>query len=130
MLALSAAMRAVAAEPELGSAVATLEREACRLLRAREATLIAIDRAGGTVWTLDGSVIGDEIRALVARVADTGERAVLGPAVFEPIGGPRARAVLAVRRRADERFAADDLALVSALAGGVAATLIRMLGGP
>jgi hypothetical protein len=127
MLALSAAMRAVAAEPELHPAVAALEREACRLTRAREATVIAIGRTGA-IWTRDGSVISDEVHALVTRVADSGQRAVLGPALFEPIGGPPARAVLAVRRRAYQRFERDDIALISALAGGVAATLHRLLG--
>ncbi|TMQ05734.1 MAG: hypothetical protein E6J90_48050 [Deltaproteobacteria bacterium] len=126
MLALSAAMRAVAAEPLLRPAVAVLEREVCRLTPAREATVIAIDRAGA-VWTRDGSVISDEVHQLVTRVAGTGQRAAFGHALFEPIGGPPARAVLAVRRRPRDRFADDDIALVSALAGGVAATLNRLI---
>jgi hypothetical protein len=128
MLELSAAMRAVAAEPLLRPAVAVLQREACRLTGAREATLIAPDRTRGTLWTHDSSVISDEIHELVIRVADSGERAVFGHALFEPIGRAPACAVLTVRRRAYERFAADDLALVSALVGGVAATLNRLLG--
>jgi hypothetical protein len=127
MLALSAAMRAVAAEPLLRPAVAALEREVCQLARAREATVIALDRARGTVWTRDGSAISDEVHDLVTRVAGSG-RAVFGHVLFEPIGGPPARAVLAVRRRARDRFEADDVALVSALTGGVAATLNRLLG--
>jgi hypothetical protein len=127
MLALSAAMRAVGAEPLLRPAVAVLEREACRLTGAREATVIVIDRAHGTVWTRDGSVISDEVHALVARVAERGERAVFGHALFEPVGVPPACAVLALRRRAQDRFEPDDIALVAALAGGVAATLQRLI---
>lgn len=128
MLALSAATRAVAAEPQLRPAVAALEREVCRLTAAREATMIALDRTRGTVWTRDDSAISDEVHALVARIAQSGQRAVFGHALFEPIGGPPACAVLAVRRRAYDRFEPDDIALVSALVGGVAATLNRLIG--
>jgi hypothetical protein len=127
MLALSAATRAVVAEPQLRSAVAVLQREACRLTGACEATVIALDRARGTLWTRDDSAMSDEIYRLVAHVAATGQRAVLGHALLEPIGGPPACAVLALRRSADERFAANDMALVGALAGGVATALSRLI---
>jgi len=62
------------------------------------------DRARGTVWTHDGSVISDEIRALVTGITDSGQRAVFGHAVYEPIGAPPACAVLALRRRVHHRF--------------------------
>jgi hypothetical protein len=127
MLALSAATRAVAAEPLLRPAVAVLQREACRLTGACEATVIALDRARGTLWTRDDSAVSDEVHRLVAHVAHTGQRAVLGHALVEPVGGPPACAVLALRRRAGERFEADDIALVAALVGGVAATLYRLI---
>jgi len=127
MLALSAAIRAVVAEPQLRSAAAVLQREACRLTGACEATAIALDRTRGTLWTRDDSAMSDEIHRLVAHVAATGQRAVLGHALLEPIGGPPACAVLVLRRRADERFAANDMALVGALVGGVAATLNRLV---
>lgn len=127
MLALSAATRAVVAEPQLRSAAAVLQREACRLTGAREATVIALDRTRGTLWTRDDSAMSDEIHRLVAHVAATGQRAVLGHALLEPIGGPPACAVLVLRRRADEQFAANDMALVGALIGGVAATLNRLV---
>jgi hypothetical protein len=127
MLELSAAMRAVADQPLLRPAVAVLQREACRLTGAAEATVIAIDRARGTVWTRDGSAISDEIHDLVAQVAESGRRALSGHALFEPIGGPPARAVLALRRHAYARFETEDIALVAALSGGVAATLNRLI---
>lgn len=127
MLALSAASRAVAAEPQLRPAVAALQREACRLTGAADATVIALDRARGALWTRDGSVVSDEVSTLVRRVADTGQRAVFGHALFEPIGAAPARAVLALRRRRHHRFEPDDIALVAALAGSVAATLHRLL---
>ena len=127
MLALSAATRAVLAEPQLRSAVEALQREACRLTGAWEATVIALDRTRGTLWTRDDSAMSDEIHRLVAHVAATGQRAVIGHALLEPIGGPPAYAVLALRRHAGERFAVDGLALLGALVGGVAATLHRLI---
>lgn len=127
MLALSAATRAVVAEPQLRPAVDALQREACRLTGACEATVIALDRTRGTLWTRDSSAMSDEIHRLVAHVAATGQRAVIGHALIEPIGGPPSCAVLALRRRAGERFAANDMALVGALVGGVAATLHRLI---
>jgi hypothetical protein len=127
MLALSAATRAVVAEPQLRSAAAVLQREACRLTGACEATVIALDRTRGALWTRDDSAMSDEIHRLVTHVAATAQRAMVGHALLEPIGGPPACAVLALRRRADERFAANDMALVGALVGGVAATLHRLI---
>jgi hypothetical protein len=127
MLELSAAVRAVAAEPLLRPAVAALQREACRLTRATEATLVMADRERG-MWTLDGAVISDEMRELVAWVAGRGKREVFGHTLVEPIGGAPSRAVLVLRRPAYDRFTSEDVALVSALTGGVAATLHRLLG--
>ena len=80
------------------------------------------------MWTLDGSVMSDEVRALVARVAHRGQREVFGHALIEPIGTAPARAVLVLRRDAAARFTPDDIALVAALLGGVAATINRLLG--
>jgi hypothetical protein len=127
MLALSAATRAVVAEPQLRPAVAALQREVCRLTGASDATVIALDRTRGTLWTRDDSAMSDEIHRLVTHVAATGQRAVLGRALLEPIGRPPACAVLVLRRRAGEPFAADDMALVGALISGVAAPLSRLI---
>jgi hypothetical protein len=127
MLELSAATRAVAAEPALRSAVAVLQREACRLTRAREATVVTFDWVRRTVWTLDGSVMSGEVRALVARVAGGGQREVSGYSLIEPIGGAPASAVLALRRSPGDRFEEHDVALVAALTGSVAATIDRLL---
>jgi len=127
MLDLSAATRAVAAEPLLRPAIATLQREACRLTRSREATVILFDGSNNTAWTIDGSVMSDEVHELVARVASRGKREVFGHALVEPIGSAPARAVLALRRAATHRFETDDIALVAALVGGVAATIHRLL---
>ena len=127
MLALSAATRAVVAEPQLRPAVAALQREVCRLTGVSDATVIALDRTRGTLWTRDDSAMSDEFHRLVAHVAATGQRAALGHALLEPIGAPPACAVLVLRQRADRPFSADDLALVGALVGGVAITLSRLI---
>jgi len=127
MLELSAATQAVAAETKLWPAIAVLQREACSLTRSHEATVIMFDWARRTARTLDGSVMSDEVRELVARVAGRGQREVFGHALVEPIGTAPARAVLVLRRAPGARFEPDDLALVSALVGGVAATLNRLV---
>jgi hypothetical protein len=127
MLELSAATRAVAAEPALRSAVATLQREACRLTRSCDATVVTLDWDKRTTWTLDGSLISGEVRALIARVAGGGQRELSGYSLIEPIGGAPARAVLALRRGSGDPFQDNDVALVAALAGSVAATINRLL---
>jgi hypothetical protein len=127
MLELSAATRAVAAEPVLRGAIAALQREACRLTRSREATVVTFDWDKRTAWTLDGSLMSGEVRALVTRVAGGGRREVSGHSLIEPIGGAPARAVLALRRSPGDRFREHDVALVAALAGSVAATINRLL---
>ncbi len=127
MLDLSAATRAVAAETRIEPAITALQREACRLTRSHEATVVTVDWANRRVWTLHGSVMSDEVRELVARVARRGQREVFGHALVEPIGSAPARAVLILRREARARFSPDDLTMVAALVGGVAATINRLL---
>jgi hypothetical protein len=124
MLELSAATRAVAAEPALAPAVAALQREVCRLTGARDATVVTFDWASHATWTLDGSVMSSEVRALIARVAGSGQRDLWGHALIEPIGTAPAPAVVVVR---GARFTQHDLALIAALTGGVAATLQRLI---
>jgi hypothetical protein len=128
MLELSAATRAVAAETTLRPALAVLQREACWLTRSQKATVMTFDRTRQTAWTLDGPVSSEEIREIITRVAGRGQREVFDRALVEPIGGAPARAVLALWRTDSARFEADDIALVEALIGGVAATVKRLIG--
>jgi hypothetical protein len=128
MLELSAATRAVAAESQLRPAIAVLQREACWLTRSQKATVMTFDGARRTVWSLDGLVSSGEIREIVARVAVRGQREVFDHALIEPIGSAPSRAVLALWRTQAARFEPDDIALVAALVGGVAATINRLIG--
>jgi len=128
MLELSAATRAVAAEPQLRPALAVLQREVCWLTRSQRATVMTFDGARRTVWSLDGLVSSREIRDLVSRVAGRGQREVFDHVLIEPIGGAPARAVLALWRTQAARFEPDDVALVAAMVGSVAATINRLLG--
>lgn len=127
MLELSAATRAVAAEDRLAPAIAVLEREARRLTRSSDATVVMFERDTGAVWTLDGTVISEEVYELVSRVAHGGQREVYGHAMLEPVGAAPARAVLVLRRASAARFEREELTLVAALVGGVAATVNRLL---
>jgi hypothetical protein len=128
MLELSAATRAVAAETELWSAIAALQRAARTLTRSCDATVVVYDWGKRAAWTLDGSALAGELAERAAGVATRGQREVRGPVLLEPIGGAPARVVLALRRFATDRFSSEDVALVSALVGGIAGTLHRLLG--
>jgi hypothetical protein len=129
MLELSAAVRAVAAEPRLKSAIAVLQREARALTRSHDATVVIYDWVHRDAWTLDGSVMSREFDEIVARVAGRGQRELFGHVLVEPIGSAPACSVLALRRAVTDPFAPDDIALVAALVGGIAATVNRLLGG-
>jgi hypothetical protein len=128
MLELSAATRAVAAEAQLRPAIAVLQREVCWLTRSQKARVMTFDGVRHTVWALDGLVSCGEIRELVTRVATRGKREVFAHALIEPIGSAPARAVLALWRTQATRFEPDDVALVTALVGGIAATINRLIG--
>jgi hypothetical protein len=128
MLALSAATRAVAAEPDLRAAVTALQREACALTQSREATVVVFDGAARAPRTITGSITSDEFCDIVTRVARRGRREVFESALVEPIGVAPCRAVLALWRPAGAAFEPHDISLLAALVGGVAATLHRLLG--
>lgn len=125
MLELSAATRAVAAEPDLRSAIAALQREACALSQSREATVVLFD---GPASTLKGPITTDEFCEIVTRVARRGRRELYESALVEPIGSAPCRAVLALWRPAGAAFEPQDISLLAALVGGVTATLHRLLG--
>jgi hypothetical protein len=127
MLALSAATRAVTDEPLLQPAATALAREACRLTGSAVVTVVILDWARRITWSCDGALLSEESRTLIAQIARTGQRAVFGASLLEPIGSAPARAVLVLRRTPGARFEADDVALISALIGGVTITLHRLI---
>lgn len=126
MLALSAATRAVAAEPDLTSAITALQREACALTQSREATVVLFDGPARAARTILGPITSDEFCDIVTRVARRGRRELFEGALVEPIGSAPCRAVLALWRGA--AFEPHDISLLAALVGGVTATLHRLLG--
>ncbi len=128
MLELSAATRAVAAEPDLRAAIAALQREACALTGSREATVVLFDAPARGARTLAGAISSDEFCEIVTRVARRGRRELFESALVEPIGAGPCRAVLALWRPAGAAFEPHDISLLAALVGGVAATLHRLLG--
>jgi hypothetical protein len=108
------------------AAALLLQREACRVTRSSEALCVVFDWPRRTAWTVHGRVTFDQLTELVAEVAGSGRRSVVGPAVVEPIGPAPTRAVLAIRRHAR---AYDDLELaaLSRLASGVAARFEHLI---
>jgi hypothetical protein len=128
MLELSAATRAVAAEPQLAGALAALRREACALTRSTSASIVIFEGKQRAARTTDGPITSSEFLEIVTRVAQRGRREVFDNALVEPIGSAPARAVLALWRPQSAPFEPNDIALVAALVGGITATLHRLLG--
>jgi hypothetical protein len=127
MLELSAATRAVAAEPTLAGALAALQRQACALTRSTTAAVVLFDGAKRIARTADGPITSAEFLDVVTRVASRGRREVFDDALVEPIGLAPSRAVLALWRPAARPFEPHDIALLAALVGGITATLHRLL---
>jgi hypothetical protein len=117
--------RAIAAEDTFTSAARRLELEARRMTRSTEAMCVAFDWARRTAWSAQGPVANQAVVDLVAQVAGSGRWSMLGNALVVPIGLAPARAVLALRRIGTFQLA--EAGLVSALAGGVAPAIERLL---
>ena len=124
---LSAIIRTLAAEPTFETAARLVQREACRLTRSTDALVVVVDWARSVIWTLQGRVTSEATQQLVAQVASSGHRSVLGNSLLEPLGNAPARAVLALRRPSGLSFQPAEVAMVAALAGGFAPILERLL---
>lgn len=122
---LAAVSRAIAAEETFFAAARRLEREARRLTRASEALCVAFDWARRRAWSADGEITTEAVKDLVSQVAGSGRWSMIGNALVVPIGQTPACAVLALRRPGTFQLA--EAGLVSALAGGVAPTIERLL---
>jgi len=109
--------RRVALQGDLTSAVRVLRHGLTRLVDSPDATCIFFDAAPSA-----------DDQELVARVAATGQRVVIGHALLEPVGSVPARAVLVLRRSAAQAaFGALEVAVVAAVAHAIAGLLGHFL---
>jgi len=122
---LAAVSRAISAEATFVSAARRLELEARRMTHSTEAMCVAFDWARRTAWSAQGPIANQAVVELVAQVAGSGRWSMIGNALVVPIGQAPARAVIALRRSGTYQLA--EAGLVSALAGGVAPAIERLL---
>jgi len=116
---------AIAAEVTFRDAARRLERELCRLTRCAEGLCVAFNWPRRLAWTAEGTVASEQVKELVAQVAGSGRRAVIGTALIAPIGPAPARAVIALRRAT--AFRPPEIELVAGLANSVAPAFERLL---
>ena len=125
MQELTAIARAIAAEGTFRDAACRLQRELSRLTRSAEVMCVAFDWPRRIAWSANGIVTSEEVMELVAQVAGSGRRALIGNALVAPIGPAPARAVVALRRATPYR--SPEIELVAGLASGVASAFERLL---
>jgi hypothetical protein len=117
--------RAVASQPTFDEAAYRLEHEARRLTRSNEALCVVFDWARRRAWSGGAEVANPSVIDLVADVAGSGKWSMIGNALVVPIGSAPARAVLALRRT--QTYQGHEAGMVSALCGGIAPAIERLL---
>lgn len=117
--------RAIAGEVTFQAAARRLELEAKRLTHSIDSLCVGFDWPRRAAWSSQGPITNEAVKELVAQVAGSGRWSLLGNALVVPIGQAPARAVLALRRPGAYQLA--EAGLVSALCGGVAAPIERLL---
>jgi hypothetical protein len=117
--------RAISAETTFHAAAIRIQRELCRLTRSAEGLCVAFDWVRRRASTAEGTVVSEQVVELVAQVAGSGRRTLIGNALLVPIGPAPARAVIALRRTTP--FRPPDIELVAGLANGVAGAFQRLL---
>lgn len=117
--------RAITAETTFADAAARLEREARAMTRSTEALCVAFDWARRSARSAQGPIGNQAVVDLIAQVAGSGRWSMFGNALIVPIGQAPARAVLALRRTSTYQLA--EAGLVSALCGGIAPAIERLL---
>jgi hypothetical protein len=122
---LTAIAVAIAAETTFEGAALRLQREVARLTGSTEALCVAFDWPRRIARTVTGIIRSEQVTELVAQVAGSGRRSLLGNALLVPIGPGPARAVLALRR--PSVFQPLEGELVAGLANGLTATFERLL---
>jgi hypothetical protein len=127
MTDLTALARAIANESSFERAAKRLQIEACKLTRAAEALCVVFDWPRRAAWTIQGPIGNEQVKELVAQVAGSGHRSIIGNALLEPIGPAPSRAVLALRKPTGATFSHQEIAMISTLALGLAASIDRLI---
>lgn len=117
--------RAISSESSFTAAARRLEIETKRMTRSTEALCVAFDWARRAAWSAQGPIANHAVVDLVAQVAGSGRWSMFGNALVVPIGQAPARAVIALRRTGTYQLA--EAGLISALAGGIAPAIERLL---
>jgi hypothetical protein len=126
---LTAIALALAGETSLRGGVDRLQKEAARILKARDVLCFWIDWPHRVAWTLSGRVNHD-LEEAVIEAAGSGKRVMLVGAVIEPVGPTPARAVLALRKPSGIAFSPSELTVISTLAASIAPALDRLIRTP
>jgi membrane fusion protein (multidrug efflux system) len=119
--------RRIALQADLAAAMRVLHHGLSRLTDSADAMCVFFDAARCSAWVPDGDPPRalDEMQQLVAQVAGSGRRAVLGHALLEPVGPAPAHAVLMVRRpRTRGAYGEHEIATIAA----IAAALVGLVG--
>jgi len=121
--------RRIALQADLAAAMRVLHHGLARLTDSHDARCVFFDAALCSVWAVsDGDpprALDDQAQQLVAKVARSGRRAVLGHALVEPVGPAPARAVLMLcRPRTSAAYGEHEIATVAA----IAAALVGLVG--
>jgi hypothetical protein len=121
--------RRIALQADLPAAMRVLHHGLSQLTDSPDVMCVFFDAALGSAWAVpDGRaprVLDDQVHQLVAWVAGSGQRMVLGHALVEPIGPAPARAVLLLRRpRTSAMYGDLEIATVAA----IAAALVGLVG--
>lgn len=126
MTELTALARTIATEISFEHAALRLQRETCRLVRATEAMCVVFDWPRRAAWTLQGPITNESVKELVAQVAGSGHRSIIGNALLEPIGPAPSRVVLALRKPTGATFSVQEVAMISTLTLGLATSFDRL----
>jgi hypothetical protein len=127
MTDLTSLAKAIANESSFERAAVRLQHEACRLARAAEALCVVFDWPRRAAWTVQGPIANESVKELVAQVAGSGHRSIIGNALLEPIGPAPSRAVLALRKATGATFSVSEIAMISTLALGLATSIDRLI---
>ncbi|MCW5807739.1 MAG: hypothetical protein KIT31_35630 [Deltaproteobacteria bacterium] len=123
---LAGVVRDLAAATDRVAGIVQLQRSVQHLLRVSDALCVWIDWPRRTASSISGRV-SEQLEELVIEVAGRGRRSLMGSALLEPVGPAPARAVLALRRPTTLAFGRDELAMIGALAIGIAPALDRLV---